>query len=99
MRPDCGNRKFKRFYKLHCELTTVYYSFWLHRGTLMIYSQRSASMGSSRAAFHAGHRPNTMPTAAEMPTPTAIAQIGTYAGNGEYLLIRKASNSPMASPA
>ena len=41
------------------------------------HSQRRASMGFSRAAFHAGQRPKMMPTAAEMPTPTAMAHKGT----------------------
>src|SRR5258705_4765805 len=41
------------------------------------YSQRNASMGFRRAAFQAGHRPNTMPTAAEIPTPIPMAHRGT----------------------
>src|SRR6266436_7841007 len=51
------------------------------------YSYLNDSIGSSRAAFHAGHNPKTIPTAAEMPTPTPIAHAGTNAGKGEYLFI------------
>src|ERR1041385_1293680 len=63
------------------------------------YSQRRASIGFKRAAFHAGHKPNTIPTAAEIPTPTAIAHKGTYAGKGEYSFIKKLAISPTANPA
>src|ERR1051325_2547861 len=66
---------------------------------LQNYSHRRASMGLRRAAFHAGHNPNTIPTAAEIPTPTAIAHNGTYAGRGEYLFINKLATSPTANPA
>ena len=34
-------------------------------------------MGFKRAAFQAGQRPKIIPTAAEIPTPTAIAHKGT----------------------
>src|SRR4029453_5360766 len=64
-----------------------------------LYSQRRASIGSRRAAFHAGHKPNTIPTAAEIPTPMPIAQSGTYAGIGEYLYINRLASSPNANPA
>src|SRR5882762_10913518 len=62
------------------------------------YSQRKASIGSSRAAFHAGHKPKTIPTAAEIPTPAPIAHKGTKAGSGEYLFTMNESNSPTPSP-
>ena len=41
------------------------------------YSYLSASIGSRRAAFHAGHKPKMIPTAAEMPMPTPMAHSGT----------------------
>src|SRR5215213_1814910 len=63
------------------------------------YSQRRASIGFKRAAFHAGHRPNTIPTAAEIPTPIPMAHSGTYAGSGEYLFINRLAISPTARPA
>src|SRR5262249_26881514 len=62
------------------------------------YSYLRDSIGSNRAAFHAGHKPKTIPTAAEMPTPIPIAQAGTYAGSGEYLLVKKLASSPTARP-
>src|SRR5216684_4295179 len=55
--------------------------------TRQAYSYLNDSIGSSRAAFQAGHSPKTIPTAAEMPTPTPIAQAGTNAGRGEYLFM------------
>ena len=56
-------------------------------------------MGFKRAAFQAGQSPKIIPTAAEIPTPTAIAHSGTYAGNGEYLFINRLAASPTAKPA
>src|SRR5436190_8434437 len=44
---------------------------------LFSYSQRSASIGFKRAAFQAGQRPKTIPTAAEIPIPTPMAHSGT----------------------
>jgi hypothetical protein len=38
---------------------------WIRGMSILIYSWRRASMGSSRAAFRAGKKPNTTPTAAE----------------------------------
>ena len=40
---------------------------------LLIYMERSASMGLSLLAFLAGAQPKMMPTAAEKPAPSAIA--------------------------
>ena len=37
------------------------------------YMERSASIGLRRLAFRAGAQPNRMPTAAEKPTPSAMA--------------------------
>src|SRR5437763_12229130 len=62
------------------------------------YSYLNDSIGSRRAAFHAGHNPKMIPTAAEMPTPMPMAHAGTYAGNGEYLFVRKLANSPTPRP-
>src|SRR5437016_4372005 len=69
-----------------------------HKACPYSYSHLSDSIGSMRAAFHAGHNPNTIPTAAEMPMPTPIAHGGTYAGKGEYLFVKKLNSSPMPSP-
>ena len=44
------------------------------------YSYRSASMGSSLAAFTAGSMPNRMPTVAEKPTPSANDHQGSETG-------------------
>ena len=41
------------------------------------YSYLNDSIGSNRAAFHAGHNPKMIPILAEMPTPTPIAHAGT----------------------
>ena len=41
------------------------------------YSHLSDSIGSRLAAFHAGHKPKIIPTPAEMPIPTPMAQGGT----------------------
>src|SRR5258708_30982245 len=62
------------------------------------HSYLNDSIGSSRAAFQAGHNPKTIPTAAEIPTPTPIAHAGTNAGRGEYLFIKMLANSPTISP-
>src|SRR5438445_8776538 len=41
------------------------------------HSHLSDSIGSSFAAFHAGHNPKMIPTPAEIPIPTPMAHGGT----------------------
>ncbi len=48
---------------------------------LLVYSARSASMGSNRAARHAGHRPLTIPTNDDTPTPSTAEP--TLINNGK----------------
>jgi hypothetical protein len=47
----------------------------------MSYSARSASIGSSWAARQAGHRPLTIPTIEETPTPNTAE--ATLINNGK----------------
>src|SRR5438046_9574741 len=50
-----------------------------------IYSYRSASTGSSRAAFLAGRMPNNRPVKAAKPRARTTEPMGTYDGTGVAL--------------
>src|SRR6266571_3125943 len=58
------------------------------------YSALSASIGSKRAARHAGQRPLTTPTIDDTPTPNAADQMLNNNGNP----IRKAINQAVPKP-
>jgi len=47
----------------------------------MIYSALSASIGSNRAARHAGQSPLKIPTTDDMPTPATADQMLINSGN------------------
>src|SRR5437016_4355637 len=46
-----------------------------------LYSYRSATTGSNRAALFAGQIPKNNPTATDTTTPSTAAQIGTAVGS------------------
>src|SRR6266446_3620296 len=62
------------------------------------YSYRRASIGSSRAALTAGHRPKVRPTPTAVPKAISTQVGWRRAGKGEKALIRTATPPPMAMP-
>ena len=60
------------------------------------YSYRNDSIGSSRAAFHAGNRPKMMPMPTLATKPTIGAHSGTY--DGIISFTRNVSSQPIKSP-
>src|SRR2546422_5768348 len=63
-----------------------------------IYSYRSASTGSSRAAFLAGRIPNSRPVNAARQRARTTEPMGTYDGTGVALASTRDTSQPTAMP-
>ena len=64
----------------------------------MIYSARSASIGSSLAARHAGHIPLRIPANDEIPTPNTAENMLISNGNPISAEITYANPNPVPTP-
>src|SRR5438132_9562827 len=62
----------------------------------LIYSYLSDSIGSRRAAFHAGNSPKTMPMPTLATKPAIGAQSGTY--DGIISFTSRVRSQPIANP-
>src|SRR5438046_9477251 len=62
------------------------------------YSARSASIGSNRAARHAGHKPLITPTIDETPTPRTADQMLNSSGNPMAKAMSQAVPNPVTTP-
>src|SRR4030095_17157179 len=67
-----------------------------HINRFNLYSYLNASIGSKRAAFIAGHIPNTSPIPQETVIPAIGAQVGTYTGRIRFT--NRLNPHPMAIP-
>src|SRR5262247_585994 len=86
----CKNENFKLIF--HCRICNSQFSLAIQ------VSARSASIGSSRAARHAGYTPDTSPTLPETSTAAVTASQGSAVGTDVVMATSLASIHAMLMP-